>query len=189
LTVARRKNTLVDWRQGSAESLPFDNESFDTVVSQFGFMFFEDRVAALSEMYRVLKPGGRMVVAVCDALDHSPGYSVLVELLHRLFGEQVAQAFRAPFVCGDPEMLKLLSRDAGINNAMIARHDGAVQFNSIEALVATERACAWTLGGLLDDEQFDRLNRNAQESLKPFVTSGGDVSFLMPALFLKADKV
>ena len=44
-------------------------------VSQFGLMFFEDRRAALAEMWRVLRPGGRLVVAVWDAAERSPGYA------------------------------------------------------------------------------------------------------------------
>ncbi|HEX5176869.1 MAG TPA: methyltransferase domain-containing protein, partial [Chthoniobacteraceae bacterium] len=97
LAVARRKRSTVTWQDGRAESLPFPDETFDAVVSQFGLMFFEDRTAALCEMLRVLRPGGRMAVAVCDAVEHSPGYSALADLLERLFGEKVADAFRAPF--------------------------------------------------------------------------------------------
>lgn len=188
LNVARRKSSSIEWLNGRAESLPFPDQSFDAVVSQFGFMFFEDRLAALREMMRVLRPSGRLAVAVCDALDHSPGYAVLAELLHRLFGEQVAQAFRAPFACGDPQPLFSLCAAAGITNAKIMRHDGKVRFASINSLVSTERACVWTLGGLLNDAQFERLLEQAEESLLPFVTADGNVVFVMPALILTAIK-
>lgn len=188
LNVARRKSSSIEWRSGRAELLPFPDESFDAVVSQFGFMFFEDRLAALREMMRVLRPNGRLAVAVCDALDHSPGYAVLAELLYRLFGEQVAQAFRAPFTCGDPQPLFTLCSKAGITNAKIMRHDGRVRFASISSLISTERACVWTLGGLLDDEQFEQLLDQAKESLQPFVTADGNVAFVMPALIITAGK-
>ena len=68
------------------------------------------------------------------------------------------------------------------------RHDGRARFDSVEALVATERACAWTLGGLLDDRQFDRLLAEAEESLRPFVTSDGAIDFSMPALIVTATR-
>lgn len=191
LEVAGRKAQTIDWRHGRAESLPFENALFDRVVSQFGFMFFDDRPAALREMLRVLKPDGRLVVAVCDALDHSPGYAVLTELLQRLFGEAVAEAFRAPFSCGDPELLLACAREAGIGGpgqpqARITQHCGQVVFPSVDALVSTERACAWTLGGLLDDAQFERLAREAEITFKPFVTRKGEVAFDMPVLILSA---
>src|SRR5262245_23249496 len=141
LAVARTKSAHIEWKNGHAESLPFAEASFDGVASQFGLMFFEDRAAGLREMMRVLRPGGRLVVAVCDALDHSPGYAVLAELLQRLFGTVVADAFRAPFALGERGQLRALCEQSGIRNAQFARTDGTVRFKSIEQLVSTERAC------------------------------------------------
>jgi SAM-dependent methyltransferase len=186
LAVARRKDTRVDWRDGKAESLGFADESFDAVVSQFGLMFFEDRISALREMMRVLRRGGHLAVAVCDSLDRSPGYAALAELLGRLFGDDVAAAFRAPFVLGDPDRLLALSAEAGIAGAEVTRHEGTVRFASIRALVSTERACVWTLGGLLDDAQFDRLIAEADHVLDRFAAADGTVSFAMPALIVTA---
>lgn len=189
LAVARRKRTRIEWQDGRAEAIPFPNESFDAVISLFGFMFFEDRRAALGEMCRMLRPGGRLAVAVCDALDRSAGYAVLAELLQRLFGAGVADAFRAPFALGDAERLHTLCIEAGITGATVTQYEGAVRFDSIKALVATERACVWTLGGLLDEQQFERLLKEAQQALKPFVTSEGAVVFSMPALIVTAAKL
>lgn len=188
LEVARRKSSRVRWQSGRAESLPFADASFDAVVSQFGFMLFDDKVAALREAMRVLRAGGRLTFAVCDAVDHSAGYAVLAELLHRLFGDGVAEAFRAPFTLGDRETLLALARAAGIDEPCVSRHDGVVRFDSIASLVSTERACAWTLGGLLDDGQFDRLLGAAQESFAGFTDPDGRISFAMPALLLSAVK-
>jgi len=184
LAVARRRYPDIEWREGQAESLPFADASFDAVVSQFGFMFFENRVRALREMMRVLRPAGRLAVAVCGAIDHSPGYAVLTELLHRLFGHEVAQSMRAPFTCGDRELLHSLCADAGLDRARVTRHEGTVRFASIGSMVATERACVWTLGGLLDGAQFDRLAREAEEALQPFVDPDGGIAFSMPALII-----
>jgi ubiquinone/menaquinone biosynthesis C-methylase UbiE len=93
LAVARRKAPALEWRQGRAEAFGFDSGRFDAVVSQFGLMFFEDRRAALAEMMRVLRPGGRLAVAVWDALERTPGYGAVTLLLQRLFGE------RSPLRC------------------------------------------------------------------------------------------
>jgi hypothetical protein len=60
---------------------------------------------------------------------------------------------------------------------------GEVRFSSIADLVATERACVWTLGGLLDDEHFGHLKDAADQELAPFLVDGG-VAFAMPALIL-----
>ncbi len=52
----------IDWVEGDAEQLPFENASFDAVLSVFGCMFAPDQRATAAELARVLKPGGRMAV-------------------------------------------------------------------------------------------------------------------------------
>lgn len=188
LAVARRKSADIDWREGVAETLPFDDASFDAVVSQFGFMFFDDRPRALSEMMRVLRPGGRLAVAVCGAVERSPGYGAFAALLDRLFGREVGDAFRAPFVLGDPEELSGIAQAAGIAGASVEEHNGAVRFDTIADMVATERACVWTLGGILDQDQFNLLLKESEDALRPFAGDDGTVVFDMPALILTARK-
>jgi SAM-dependent methyltransferase len=53
----------VDWTEGDAENLPYEDAAFDVVVSQFGHMFAPRPEVAVSEMRRVLKPGGRIALA------------------------------------------------------------------------------------------------------------------------------
>jgi SAM-dependent methyltransferase len=48
----------IDWREADVEALPFDDEKFDVVLSQFGHMFAPRPDVAIAEMLRVLKPGG-----------------------------------------------------------------------------------------------------------------------------------
>jgi 2-polyprenyl-3-methyl-5-hydroxy-6-metoxy-1,4-benzoquinol methylase len=48
----------VQWHQGDVEELPFEDESFDVVLSQFGHMFAPRPAVAVAQMLRVLKPGG-----------------------------------------------------------------------------------------------------------------------------------
>jgi hypothetical protein len=127
-------------------------------------------------------------VAVCDALERSPGYAALALLLERLFGGPVADAFRAPFVLGDAAALRALCANAGFTQASVSQRQGSVRFASIDALVSTERACVWTLGGLLDDSQLERLRRESQSTFEPFVDAAGRVAFAMPALLIKAAK-
>jgi ubiquinone/menaquinone biosynthesis C-methylase UbiE len=187
LAVAKQKAPEIEWRQGRAEALPFASASFDVVVSQFGLMFFEDRRAALQEMRRVLRPGGRLVVAVWDTLEHSPGYAAMADLLQRLFGEQVAGALHAPFVLGDSQNLRSLFVDAGIPDAEITTHQGTARFPSIQSWVSTEIK-GWTLADVLDDAQFDRLLKEAERTLRRFTAADGTVAFNTPAHIVTATK-
>lgn len=68
LTQALESATLaghcdIAWHEGDAEALPFTDESFDVVLSQFGHMFAPQPEVALKEMLRVLKPGGMIAFA------------------------------------------------------------------------------------------------------------------------------
>jgi SAM-dependent methyltransferase len=62
LDIARQNgriaNLSIDWHEGDVEALPFENETFDVVVSQYGHIFAPRPDVAVSEMLRVLKPGG-----------------------------------------------------------------------------------------------------------------------------------
>ena len=153
LAMARRIAPAVEWKAGRAEQLPFPDASFDAVVSQFGLMFFDDRVQALREMRRVLKPGGRLAVAVWDRLENSPGYAAMAGLLERLFGRRIASELHAPFALGDPEALRALFAEAGLGEAKVATHAGTARFPSIEAWVRTD-VKGWTLADLIDDDQY-----------------------------------
>jgi SAM-dependent methyltransferase len=77
LTAAKRKRGSIEWHLGKAESLRFEARRFDCVVSQFGLTCFEDRIWSLHEMWRVLRSGGRLTVAVFDRIAANAGYEAL----------------------------------------------------------------------------------------------------------------
>ena len=61
----------VQWRQADAMALPFGDGEFDTVVCQFGAMFFPDRAKAYAEARRALRPGGRFFFSVWDRISEN----------------------------------------------------------------------------------------------------------------------
>jgi len=187
LSVARRKAPQIEWRQGRAEALPFAADDFDAVMSQFGLMFFDDRRAAIREMSRVLRPGGRLVLAVWDTLENTPGYAAVTELLQGLFGEEVAGALRAPYALGDREALRALLGEGGIRDAEITTHEGTARFPSIDAWVHTD-VKGWTLADMIDDSQYARLLEEARFALRRFVDGQGAVSFPAPAHIVVSTK-
>jgi len=67
IEVAREKGAdamvEVDWIVGDAQAMPFEDESFDRVISIFGHMFAPDHTAAANELKRVCRPGGRIAIA------------------------------------------------------------------------------------------------------------------------------
>lgn len=180
LRVARRNRPEIDWRQGNAESLPFDDGSFDAVVSQFGLMFFEDKVAALREMVRVLKPGGRLAVAVWDDIERCEGYAAMANLVERLFGARIARELRAPFELGEEGALNRLLLAAGFSGATVSRVEGTARYPSLENWLHLD-VKGWTLADLIDEAQFRELRKAAEKDLRRFVQPDGTVAFRSPA--------
>jgi ubiquinone/menaquinone biosynthesis C-methylase UbiE len=188
LTVARRKSSAIEWRQGDAENLPFADNTFDAVVSQFGLMFFADRQQALCEMVRVLRPRGRLAVAVWDAVEHVEGYPPLADLLERLYGAEVGAAVRSPFVLGDPKLLTDLFADIdGIANVNLHHQTDTMRFPSLHAWLTTEIR-GWVLADRLDDAQFTAFLHEAQPVLAPYVQTDGTVALRAPAYIVSARK-
>jgi SAM-dependent methyltransferase len=178
LEVARRLAPTLEWRQGVAESLPFGDQSFDAVVSQFGFMFFDDRREALREALRVLVPEGRLAVAVWDSLDEIPAYAAEVALLERVAGSRVADPLRAPFVLGDRRGLAALFEGGGVASVEVTTDRGTARFPSIRVMVEADlRGWLPVMGVVLPEEQITRILEEAEHVFRPFVRADGTVSF------------
>lgn len=180
LAVARSKSPDLSLRCAPAESLPFEASSFDRVVSQFGLMFFRDRAKAISEMLRVARPGGGVAVAVWAALDATPGYAAVADLLDDLFGPDVAESIEAPYCLGDIEALELLFAEAGAPGAVVRTVAGKARFTSIDSWIYTDIK-GWTLADVIDDEGYEALRREAPKRLSRFVMPDGSVEFDAPA--------
>jgi ubiquinone/menaquinone biosynthesis C-methylase UbiE len=72
VAAARLSSPRVSWRPADALDLPFADESFDTVVCQFGVMFYPDQTAGHAQAARVLRPGGRYLFSVWGDLASNP---------------------------------------------------------------------------------------------------------------------
>lgn len=75
----------VEWHQADVMDLPFESQSFDAVVCQFGVMFFPDCVAAFSEVARVLRPGGVFLFNVWDCIAENEFADVVTQAVAALF--------------------------------------------------------------------------------------------------------
>lgn len=182
LAVAGKLAPLVEWRHGTAESLPYPDRSFDVVVSQFGLMFFSDRDQALREMLRVLTPGGALGVAVWDRLESSAAYPVEVELLEHLAGKRAADALRAPFVLGTTQELTKLFERAGVASVSVRTHTGTARFPSVRSMVEADlRGWLPVMGVVLEEERIQGILTEAERALHFCVNARGQVVFDLPA--------
>lgn len=189
LTVAKSLAPEIEWQQGEAAALPYADESFDAVVSQFGLMFFPNRIAALRDMLRVLVPGGRLAVAVWDSLDNSEAYPLEVEMFKRFAGEQAADAMRAPYVLGNPDELAMLFGAAGADSVSVSTHHETAKFPSIRSMVEADlRGWLPIMGVELSEALIQTILAEAEEVLSQYRTADGNVEFDAPAHIVSARK-
>lgn len=114
LAASKNMSARVSFQQADAMALPFDDESFDAVLCQFGVMFFPDKEAAFRETLRVLKPGGRFVFAVWDDLARND----CAHIVHDAVGAQFAAdppdfLARGPYGFSDSDALAAVLGVAG----------------------------------------------------------------------------
>ena len=143
LAVAAARTRRVRWVQADAARLPFPDGGFDRVLCQAGLQFVPDRLGAVREMRRMLRPGGRLALLVWRALHHSPGFAALADALEAVVGPEAAAVMRAPFVFGDdPRPLANLLESAGFVDVRVQARAGTVRFGSVEAFVRCQRAAS-----------------------------------------------
>ncbi len=187
LVVARRLRPDIEWRQGDAMKLPFADGAFDVVASQMAFMFFPDQVAALSEMWRVLAPGGRLAVAVCAPIGRAAGYRRLAEILRRRIGDQAAAMVEGYFAHGEEGQLRRLAEAAGIGGAKALTREGWARFASIDECIRIEIRGS-PLAELVDAAGYDAVVRDARRDLRDYCDAQGRLVMPLDAAILAARK-
>lgn len=187
LAVARRIEPAIAWRQAPAEDLPYDDETFDAVVSQFALMMFRDPPDAVGEMHRVLVPDGRLAVAVLDTLENAPVHAALAATLERLGHDVAASALRVPFAFGDTRLLTALFEEAGFGRIRVATQERLTRVTNVRSLVLADVRGWFPVAELvLDEDQLDAFVTEAEEALAPFVKPDGTVEFQTRAHIVSA---
>jgi ubiquinone/menaquinone biosynthesis C-methylase UbiE len=70
--IAHTDDVPIEWCEGSALALPFEEGVFNVVLCQLGLQFFPDKSLALREMARVLTSGGRLLLSVFTPIERTP---------------------------------------------------------------------------------------------------------------------
>jgi ubiquinone/menaquinone biosynthesis C-methylase UbiE len=172
----RRGLTNVAFKQCAADSLPFESESFDAVVSRLGVMFFPNPDAALREMLRVTKREGAIAFAVWGKSQLNPFSYVITNVVSRYFEAQPVDP-NAPgaFRFAEPGSLARILAEAGavdVKERVLQFHIAAPlspeQFWEMRSETSgTLREKLVTLPPL----QVDLLAQEAQQAVREFFTN------------------
>lgn len=109
--------------------LPFEDNTFSKVSCRMGFMFFPDLQLATSEVYRVLKPGGRVAISVWGTPDKNFWYSVTMDVINKYI-KLPPSSPDAPgmFHCAQPGLMTDIFEQAGFKHIGEQEIAGKVDF-------------------------------------------------------------
>ncbi len=140
---AEKNLTNVSFQRGDAEiALPVNE--YDFVFARFGTMFFTNPVAAMRNMRRALRPGGRMVHIVWRTREDNPWLSMAKDVVLRFLpppGEGAQTCGPGPFSMSNEQMVRGMMRSAGYDEIEFHRVDAPVLIgNNVEDAIAFQLA-------------------------------------------------
>lgn len=168
LSVAKRVAPEIEWRQGDVAALPFDSHTFDAVTCQAGIFFFPDPTAALAEMGRVARPGGRVAVQSFSSLPAQPAYGPWVDMVARHTGPDAVELLGTYWAHGDLSTMRDRCAEAGLLVTASHEYIRPAYFPNIETMVLTE-VNATPLGNRLSQGDLDHILAESHEVLGQFV--------------------
>jgi SAM-dependent methyltransferase len=189
---SRRKIHHASFEVAGDDSLPFPANTFDAVVSRFGVMFFPSPVDSVREMLRVVKPGGRIAMAVWHYAERNPFHYTVSQVVDR-YAEPTAPT------PGSPDMFRFASPgellDIVTNAGATWASERLLRF-SICASISVEDF--WTLRSemseklrtklaLLSEPQIAKLKSDVIEALKAY-SSERVISFPAEVLIVSGGK-
>ncbi|MBC8063807.1 MAG: class I SAM-dependent methyltransferase [Chlorobia bacterium] len=131
-----RPNLSVTWSVADALELPYEDNRFDVVVTQYGVMFFPDKPAAFREAFRVLKPGGAYIFNVWDSLEGNDVGRTTQEVVTKMIPVDTPTFLQTPFGWSDPTPFIEAGKAAGFETSMPVAVEK--QCESVSALAASK---------------------------------------------------
>jgi ubiquinone/menaquinone biosynthesis C-methylase UbiE len=169
--------TNAEFRMMDAERLDLDTASVDGVLCRLGYMLVADPAAALAETRRVLRPGGRVVLAVWAAAEHNPFFAVIaVTLVERGHVTRPPDGVPNPFSMANPDRTRSMLEAAGFDEITVDEVPLAFRFHDVGDYLGfmadTAGPLSVVLQNLPDPDHVD-LAAALEHAMAPFAADGG----------------
>lgn len=178
----------VELRVLNAEWIDLPLTSVDAVLCRWGYMLMADPAAALAETRRVLRPGGRLALAVWDAIERNPWAALpSVELVGRDLVEPPAPGTPGPFALGDSAKVQALVQEAGFSEVTVEAIDIEHRTSGFEEFWETTLDLSRVFHDTVlarPQEEIEEIRSGLRARLQPYVQEDGSLD--LPARTLMA---
>jgi SAM-dependent methyltransferase len=168
--------TNVETTVCSADDLPFEDASFDSVSVRFGYMFFPDVATATAEFARVLRPGGRL----CSSVWIEPAANPWTAIAMQAIGTEVEVPASDPdgpnmYRCAAPGYVGALYERAGLGD--VAEWDVGVELvtrspEEYWEMISEHVSLAVAALQQVDDGTRERIRAHALDAVRRFEDDG-----------------
>lgn len=188
---ALRRYPKIEFREGDAENLAFDAESFDAVVCAFGLLHLADPDRAIAEAHRVLRPDGRFAFTVWSGPDRHDFFALVLNAIQTHGDMQVALPPAPPiFRFSDPAECRVALTRAGFVDPSVVELGLRWRAPSFEAILDCIYRSTVRTAMVLErqtPEALDRIHRAIRENAERFAHAGVyDIAW--PAVLASARK-
>lgn len=171
--------------------MPFPEKYFDAVMARFGFMFFPDMRQAANEMFRVLKPGGKISASVWAVPEKNPWASIILGTINQMM-QLTPPPEGAPglFRCAKPGLMKEIFQKAGLKNVSENEISGVNNFDNAEHYWEFMNDVAAPVVSALskaDEEMKTKIKKAVFEKVQKF-SSDGKISLPWGSLIISGEK-
>lgn len=191
--IARAGMTNAEARVLDAQHLDLDGgETFDLVLCRFGYMLMADPLQALTESARVLRPDGRLVLAVWGSAEKNPWLSTIFSaVMTQLNAPPPEPGTPGPFALASAGRLQELLEQAGLAEVDVVEIEAEQTYDSLEAWWQRLREIGGPLAGLLaalPDADQAAIRAAAISAAQAFGEDDGTAVFPASVIGAKARK-